>query len=756
MEPAAGLFSWFQRHQSNLLIPGLFALLYLLVVAFVVRRFAPQRRRYLRVAVTFLLCFVLCLVGVVLFPLLDLPTWSTHLRAVARFFLEAQFIHLTAVVAFFLVLPRFRIDVPDILRDLIIGTAYLLACFSLLRSFGVEIWSLLATSAVASIVIGVSLQPTLASAFGGVVLQLDGSVREGDWVRLPDKQEGKVREIRWRHTLIETRNGDTLVLPNAQLVQQQLLVLGRREGQRLQHRMWVHFSVDVRVDPERVIEVVSESLLHAAIENVSSNPRPDCICTSLSSSADSGAAQYAVRYWLLDLSRDDPTSSLVALRIQAALRRAGIPLAMPQRRVALSKEGTKSLLMERKDELRRRMELLSRVDLFDDLQPMELEALAGKLKPAPFCKGEEISRQGAEAHWLYILVSGSAEARVRLPSGADRVINELQAPDVFGEFGLLTGAPRRETIVATSRVECLRLDKAELRVLMVNRPEIAEDLSRRLAERQQRFEEALAAIGEAQPRHSGGQEGHLFSTIKRFFGLDDDGPPSRASRALPAGTSRELRLAGHLPAVLERHPAVLDDLTPRVGHPEGVGPLSHARGLDEIVVLQPLHRLVRTIFCFVLKLNDREAMVADLDRGPPGVAPVLEVVDEVALHRAGHVPPGDRDPPLLDGGQLLEGLGAQVDVAWLALGASIHDPYRHAALGALDLGAGAAAGRAGVVGLVHRPHHEIPRRRGEAAVPRAIGEGVVGRLPLALLPVHGAPTPDRAPSTPHPLSGSSG
>jgi small-conductance mechanosensitive channel/CRP-like cAMP-binding protein len=511
--------------------PLLLSLLYLLLVAFLVRRFAPERRRYLRISVTLFTLYCLCVGGASALLWLGASVWGKRLELLGIFFFEAQIIHLTGVVAFFLVMPRSRIDVPDIVRDLIVGTAYFVALLSLLRGFGVEVWSLLATSAVASIVVGVSLQPTLASIFGGVALQLDGSVREGDWVRLPDKQEGKVREIRWRHTLIETRNGDTLILPNAQLLQQQLLVLGRRQGQRLQHRMWVNFYIDARVDPEHVIEVVSEALHGAPIENVSSSPKPDCICYSLASSADSGAAQFAVRYWLLDLARDDPTSSLVALRVHAALRRAGIPLASPQRRVALAKEGTKALLSERRDELRDRMDLLVRIELFDDLQPAELESLAGKLKPAPFCKGEEISRQGAEAHWLYILASGSAEARVTLPSGVERSLGAIRAPDIFGEFGLLTGAPRRETVVATSRVQCLRLDKAELRGLLVKRPEIAEELSMRLAERQKRFEQLLADMGEAPEHQQPGAERHLFSVIKGFFGLDDDGPTSRASRS---------------------------------------------------------------------------------------------------------------------------------------------------------------------------------------------------------------------------------
>lgn len=522
---------WLEARLGAALVPLLLSLLYLLVVAFLVRKFAPERRRFLRISVTFT---VFALGGGALAAAatwLGWAPWDERVRAVGVFFLRAQLISLTAITVFFLVLPRTRVNVPDILRDLLVGTAYFVALLSLLRGFGVEVWSLLATSAVASIVVGVSIQPTLASIFGGVALQLDGSVREGDWVRLPDKQEGRVREIRWRHTLVETRNGDTIILPNSQLLQQQFLVLGRREGQRLQHRMWVNFAVDAHTPPERVIEVVMDALQSAPIENVSSSPKPDCICTSLASSDESGAVHYGVRYWLLDLARDDPTSSVVAVRVHTALMRAGILLAQPQRRITTSKENVKAMLLDQREELSRRVELLRRIELLEQLQPAELEALAPKLRPAPFCKGEVISRQGSEAHWLYILVNGVAESRVQLPSGVERVIGQMTAPDIFGEFGLLTGAPRRETVVAVSRVECLRLDKSDLRELLIGRPALADELSQKLAEHQQRFDQTLADMGEPAKQRDSYAKGHFFESIQRFFGLDDESPPSRTSRS---------------------------------------------------------------------------------------------------------------------------------------------------------------------------------------------------------------------------------
>ena len=104
-----------------------------------------------------------------------------------------------------------------ILRDTLLGLAYVAAALVLLGRHGVNLTGVVATSAVVTAVIGFSLQDTLGNIMAGVALQMEHSVAIGDWVRVGN-EEGIVREIRWRQTSIETRNGDTVVIPNSNLV----------------------------------------------------------------------------------------------------------------------------------------------------------------------------------------------------------------------------------------------------------------------------------------------------------------------------------------------------------------------------------------------------------------------------------------------------------------------------------------------------------------------------------------------------------
>ena len=63
-----------------------------------------------------------------------------------------------------------------------------------------------------------------------VAIQLDGSLQVGDWIQLENGRQGRVREIRWRHSVLETRDWGKLIVPNATLLQN--LLIGRHTHRR--------------------------------------------------------------------------------------------------------------------------------------------------------------------------------------------------------------------------------------------------------------------------------------------------------------------------------------------------------------------------------------------------------------------------------------------------------------------------------------------------------------------------------------------
>lgn len=424
-------------------------------------------------------------------------------------------IRLGGMFIFRLLLPLIRLQPPRILEDIIVFIAYLAWGFVRLHYAGLDLSGIVTTSAVITAVLAFSMQDTLGNILGGLALQLDNSVEVGDWIKVDDII-GKVVDIRWRHTAVETRNWETVIVPNSQLMKSKFSVLGRHGEDPVQWRRWVWFNVPYLTPPARVIETVQKAIRDADIRNVAKNPTPHCVLMDF----DAGFARYALRYWLSDLQQDDATDSEVRDHVYAALLRAGIRLAIPEHNVHMTKESEKHEQAKQTKRIQERIEALHKVELFNSFREDELLAIAQRLKYAPFAKGDIITHQGAVAHWLYMLVEGEAEVYLESPNAQRRKLSTLNAGNYFGEMGLMTGAPRTATVIATKDTECYQLDKASFEDILKNRPELAEEISHMLVSR--RFGlDSLQQDVDADTREQQMSQQHqdMLSKIRNFFGL---------------------------------------------------------------------------------------------------------------------------------------------------------------------------------------------------------------------------------------------
>ncbi|PIU17056.1 MAG: mechanosensitive ion channel protein MscS, partial [Gallionellales bacterium CG08_land_8_20_14_0_20_59_87] len=159
-------------------------------------------------------------------------------------------IRLWGLLIFRKVLPSFKLTLPRITEDIFVIIAYVAWFMVRLRYAGLDLSSILATSAVITAVIAFAMQDTLGNILGGLALQLDNSIEVGDWIKVDDIS-GKVVDIRWRSTLVETRNWETVVFPNSQLMKNKFVVLGRRTDQPVQWRRWVWFNVGLDAPPPK-------------------------------------------------------------------------------------------------------------------------------------------------------------------------------------------------------------------------------------------------------------------------------------------------------------------------------------------------------------------------------------------------------------------------------------------------------------------------------------------------------------------------
>ena len=504
----------------DLLRTGGFILLGILLVAALLGRWNPRKRRKLRqVLIPFTLWALLGLAAEASQRLGWYPGAAAGLLG-ARLMRDLTLVNLAGITLFDLLLPAVGMGVDNIIADLAMGFAYLVATLLLLRQGGLNLSGLVATSAVLTGVLGLSLQATLGNILGGVALQLDGSVHVGDWIQMENGRQGRVTAIRWRHTVLETRDWDTIIVPNATLLAQNITLLGKRSDQPVQHRLWIYFNVDFRHAPAEVIGIVEAALRDTPIENVAADPPPQCICYDFAKDNRDSSCYYAIRYWLTDLAQDDPTSSRVRMRLFAALKRAGIPLAIPATGVFLSKEDSEHAHQKEARELARRVAALDAVELFNPMTREEKAVMAEQVRPAPFTRGEVITHQGATAHRLYILTQGSVEVRYRSDRGEEVPVNVIKAPGIFGELGMMTGATRSGSVVTLEEVECLCFEKADFEQFIHHRPEIAYSMSKILAERQVELQARRENLNAGErTRRVDSRHRELLGEIRGFFGL---------------------------------------------------------------------------------------------------------------------------------------------------------------------------------------------------------------------------------------------
>jgi len=488
-----------------------------LLVAVFVRVAAVEERGRLKRAMLLLGLYL------VLFPVAANLRLTSHpaypeVRLTLLLFEALTLIAVAAILLFGLLLPRMRLVVPQILRDVLVAGAVVVAFFLIASRSGFNVSGLIATSTVLTAVVGLSLQDTLGNLMAGLALQMDHSVAEGDWITVGEVT-GRVTEIRWRSTSVETTNWETLVVPNSVLVKNSFLVLGRREGAPRLWRRTVAFHVDFRYGPSDVIDAVTEELCDGPIEGVAATPAPNCILAAFHESY----ARYAVRYWLTNLAADDATDSVVRTRIYFALKRASIPLSIPAHAVFVTEESKEREADKAGEEQQRRMRALGKVEFFDQLSEADRARLAAGLRHAPFASGEVMTRQGDEAHWLYLVLEGEALVTVRGEGGLERPVARLGRGNLFGEMSLMTGAPRAATVVATTDVECYRLDKAVFKEVLKDRPELAERAAEILARRTLGLEAAKHELDEeAKRRHLESAKTDFLDRIRSFFGLGED------------------------------------------------------------------------------------------------------------------------------------------------------------------------------------------------------------------------------------------
>jgi small-conductance mechanosensitive channel len=401
-----------------------------------------------------------------------------------------------------------RLGVPKIIRDVTTTIACMIALVTILSKSGVNLLSLITTSAVLTAVIGLALQDTLGNLLSGIALQLESSVAIGDWIRVDERAIGQVMEIRWRSLVLQTKNGDTVIIPNG-LFSKGVITNFNKDG--LENRRWVYFNVHLRHPPNQVQALMLKAL--EGLPNVSTTTPPDCIVWAFKDSY----LEYAIRYRLIDYRPDDSTDSEVRKRVWYALHRHNIEIPYPGHNVFVTELNAAREHDKAERERARRLEAIAKVTFLQPLDEADRTELAACMRHEVFGRGELILRAGEPGDSLYLLSSGAVTIRIG-SNGLEQDLATLNPGDFFGEMSLLTGEPRHATAIAREDSDCYVIDRALFQRVLQRRGQLADEIGRLLAERQLALEQQQEGLSaRAALLHTEHQA--LIERIKTFFGL---------------------------------------------------------------------------------------------------------------------------------------------------------------------------------------------------------------------------------------------
>jgi small-conductance mechanosensitive channel/CRP-like cAMP-binding protein len=393
---------------------------------------------------------------------------------------------LISVVRVFLIFERQPRE-SRLLQDLIVGIIYVGAILAVIAYvFNAPVGTLIATSGVFAIILGLALQSTLADVFSGIALNLSKPYGIGDWLSLGSGIEGKVVETNWRATHLLNGANDLVIVPNSDLAKARLTNLSSPQRSH-------GVSLAVRFKPNRSPSAMVEVMRSVLLSSNSIEPIPEP--TIQAKALDASAVELELDFRVRDIAAVGAARSEILDLVYRHAKASSLEFAVP------AAGGPASPLKPGRDESGSRStarRMLDVISLFASLSTVEKDALAHTMTRRSFRKGEVMAVQGSVPKRLMVMRGGVATV-TRHDKGRDSELGRLAPGDFFGEGGLLTGAGEPGTVKALTNAVVYEVTQEGLASLLRDRPSMADELGALLARRSstgaQRSEAGSEALG---------------------------------------------------------------------------------------------------------------------------------------------------------------------------------------------------------------------------------------------------------------------
>jgi len=136
-----------------------------------------------------------------------------------------------------------------------------------------------------------------------------------------------------------------------------------------------------------------------------------------------------------------------------------------------------------------RIRHLQRVPLFSGFNELDLRRIAELSRIVDAPAGSSVTQLGEPGDSFFVIIDGTVAVRTPVGTGA-----QLHPGEFFGEMSLLDGEPRSATIVATTDLRLLVVDRSHFWRLLDETPDLIRRMLTILSRRVRRLEHTVHAI----------------------------------------------------------------------------------------------------------------------------------------------------------------------------------------------------------------------------------------------------------------------
>ncbi|MBF0235543.1 MAG: mechanosensitive ion channel [Desulfamplus sp.] len=187
---------------------------------------------------------------------------------------------------------RTKRKVPNLIRHFVAAIVYLFAFFAIVAFVWHQtLTSLLATSGLFTMIIGLAVQGNIANVFSGIIINLERPFSIGDWIKINDIDSVNVVDMTWRTVRLETLTKHVVAIPNG-VVASSVVVNYSKNSIRID----IPIQISTQHPPEKVLKYLKEVL--DSIPDTTLVQPPAHAFLGTKSLGNSWIAEYVVRVWV--------------------------------------------------------------------------------------------------------------------------------------------------------------------------------------------------------------------------------------------------------------------------------------------------------------------------------------------------------------------------------------------------------------------------------------------------------------------------